>query len=76
MLNLVRFGPLETGRKMDRRVTEATEKLFGDKDTAERWLKQPNPALGDTSPEQYMKDSKTVQEVLDLIGRLEHGISS
>lgn len=49
---------------------DAAVSLFeGDLEAAEKWLSQPLPALGGLTPIQA-----PLEEVLDLIGRLEHGV--
>lgn len=48
--------------------------LFGDPDTARRWLKTPQRALGSVSPLDFADTEPGAQEVEDLMGRLEHGV--
>jgi putative toxin-antitoxin system antitoxin component (TIGR02293 family) len=54
-----------------------TEDLFeGDKEKAARWFMTEKRALGGAAPIDYADTEIGVQEVEDLIGRLEHGIFS
>jgi putative toxin-antitoxin system antitoxin component (TIGR02293 family) len=51
-------------------VLKAAVAMFeGDEDAAEKWLKQPLPALDGKSPAE-----SSLMDVMDLIGRLEHGV--
>ena len=40
------------------------------------WLASPNPAFGGESPMEWARTPVGLQDVIDLIGRLEHGIPS
>lgn len=46
----------------------------GDADAARRWLKHPAPALDGETPLQRCDTATGAQQVIDLLGRLEHGI--
>ena len=51
--------------------------LFGgDLEKAKHWLCTPKVALGGESPLDYSRVDVGAQEVVDLIGRIEHGIPS
>ncbi|MCY1538575.1 putative toxin-antitoxin system antitoxin component [compost metagenome] len=55
---------------IEKALWDAAVELFeGEQVAAEHWLYQPLPALGGRTPLQA-----PLQEVLDLIGRLEHGV--
>ncbi len=57
------------------RVFNAALAYFkGDRDHAVDWLKHPNPALAGETPLQRADTATGAEDVLDLIGRLEHGI--
>ena len=57
------------------RVSNAALAYFeGDRDHALDWLKHPNPALGGETPLQRADTATGAEDVIDLIGRLEHGI--
>lgn len=59
------------------RVLEAAVELFeGDKAQAVTWLRQPVKGLGNRRPVEMIGTSVETQAVLDLIGRLEHGVFS
>lgn len=51
--------------------------LFGgDLGRARRWLSTPKVALGGETPLDYSRVDVGAQEVVDLIGRIEHGVPS
>jgi len=51
--------------------------LFGgDLGKARHWLSTPKVALGGESPLEYSRVDVGAQEVVDLIGRIEHGVPS
>jgi putative toxin-antitoxin system antitoxin component (TIGR02293 family) len=51
--------------------------LFGgDLPRARRWLSTPKVALGGETPLDYSRVDVGAQEVVDLIGRIEHGVPS
>ncbi|OCQ54544.1 hypothetical protein Ppb6_00211 [Photorhabdus australis subsp. thailandensis] len=59
------------------RVTDAVVALFeGDKEKAVNWMGKPVRGLGGETPESMINSESGALEVLDLIGRLEHGIFS
>lgn len=59
------------------RVYGRTLGLFGgDLAKARHWLSTPKVALGGESPLDYSSVDVGAQEVVDLIGRIEHGIPS
>ncbi|HSH83852.1 MAG TPA: MbcA/ParS/Xre antitoxin family protein [Guyparkeria sp.] len=56
--------------------TRATE-VLGDQAAAERWLTTPKPALAGQIPlDLAQQGEEGEREVLDLLGRLEHGVFS
>jgi len=52
------------------------EEVFGDMETFQNWLNQPNTALGGLKPLETMDTTIGVQLVMDILGRLEHGVYS
>ena len=46
----------------------------GDSDAATRWMKQPARAFTGETPLQHSDTATGAQEVIELLGRLEHGI--
>ena len=57
------------------RVFNAAFAYFeGDRAHAVDWLKHPNPALDGETPLQRADTATGAEDVIDLIGRLEHGI--
>jgi putative toxin-antitoxin system antitoxin component (TIGR02293 family) len=71
-----RFRPEESDRLL--RVSTVFERavgLFdGDRPAATQWLRTPQPALGGQPPLEFARTEVGAGEVLDLIGRLEHGV--
>lgn len=56
-------------------VSSAVLDLFhGDEKAAAHWLSTPCRALGNISPIDSIALTGDVQDVLDVIGRLEHGV--
>lgn len=62
-------GPQEEDSVVWRAVTELFE---GDQAAAERWLHREAKGLGGKCPIDVMQEDP--KQVLDLIGRLEHGV--
>ena len=58
----------------DEVIAAAVELFEGDRKAATGWLNQPLRALGYKTPALYMDSPERIQEVLDIIGRLEHGV--
>lgn len=59
------------------RVYAGALSLFGgDLGKAQHWLSTPKVALGGESPLDYSRVEVGSQEVLDLVGRIEHGVPS
>jgi putative toxin-antitoxin system antitoxin component (TIGR02293 family) len=58
-------------------VFERTVELFeGDREQARQWLMSPARGLGGVTPLEHLETEAGAREVLDLIGRLEHGVFS
>jgi putative toxin-antitoxin system antitoxin component (TIGR02293 family) len=56
-------------------IYEAAIELFeGDRDAARRWLTSPVCGLGNARPVDFADNEPGASEVLDLIGRLNHGV--
>ena len=58
------------------RVAVQAEEVLGSTQTAERWLKEPLPALGTETPLELLDTDEGVQMVSDILGRIEHGVFS
>jgi putative toxin-antitoxin system antitoxin component (TIGR02293 family) len=50
------------------------ELFEGDRQAAIVWLNRPLRALGHKVPAVYMDSPERIQEVREIIGRLEHGV--
>ena len=48
--------------------------VLGDNDRARQWLKTPKRALAGVTPLEYADTEPGAEEVLNLLGRLEHGV--
>ena len=58
-------------------VFQTALQLFeGDRNAARRWFQEPATALRGKSPFEHLDTEAGAGEVLDLIGRLEHGVIS
>lgn len=54
-----------------------TLELFdGDQNAATKWLNEELPILGNKSPLECAKSAEGIEEVLMLIGRIQHGVFS
>ena len=58
------------------RVAAMTEDVLGSAQAAERWLKEPIPALGGVTPLSLLDTDEGAQKVTDILGRIEHGVYS
>ena len=50
--------------------------VFGDLDSAKRWLGAPQFGLGGAVPLDYARSEVGAREVENLLGRIEHGVYS
>lgn len=57
-------------------IARAVELFEGDKAQAQKWLNEPNRALGWKVPADLMASETGAREVMKLIARMEHGICS
>ncbi len=73
-----RLNPDESDRvlRIARVYANALGLFGGDLDKARRWLSTPKVALGGETPLDYAQVEVGAREVLDLIGRIEHGVPS
>ncbi len=58
------------------RTYQRAVEVFESEDTAHRWLKTSLPVLGDKTPLQAVSNRFGAELVLDLLGRIEHGVYS
>ena len=57
-------------------LSKAIDLFEGDTASAQQWVKQPVKGLGEKSPFEMLTTTAGTEAVLDLIGRLEHGVLS
>ena len=57
-------------------IDRAVELFEGDKEAAQKWLNEPNRALGWKVPAELMASETGAYEIMKLITRLEHGVYS
>ena len=50
--------------------------VFGDRMRADEWMHEPNPALKNEVPVRCIQTEKGRHEVLNILGRIEHGVIS
>lgn len=50
--------------------------VFGDSESAQRWMQQPNPALANRTPLRALQSEDGRVEVLNILGRIEYGVIS
>lgn len=48
--------------------------VFGGREKAMRWLESPNHALGNKRPIDLLADPKGMEQVLDVLTRIERGV--
>lgn len=58
------------------RLRDRAVDVFEDENRANQWLKAPLRALDDQSPLKYAESELGAQEVMNLLGRIEHGVFS
>lgn len=56
-------------------ITRGTE-IFGNREVFQQWVRQSNKALGNYTPLDIMDTAIGIQLVIDILGRLEHGVYS
>jgi putative toxin-antitoxin system antitoxin component (TIGR02293 family) len=50
--------------------------VFGDSERALKWLSEANPALDNQAPIHALQSDAGRNEVLNILGRIEHGVIS
>jgi putative toxin-antitoxin system antitoxin component (TIGR02293 family) len=65
---------LEGEDKAQAAIIHRAKEVIGDQSDAMRWLGTPVRALNFATPISLLHDSKGREEVLSVLGRLEHGI--
>lgn len=58
------------------RVAARAEEVLGDRPAALRWIRKPNRALGGASPIELLDTDLGLDAVLNVLGRIEHGVFS
>lgn len=58
------------------RLRDRAVEVFEDDGQANRWLKTALPSLAGHSPLEYAESELGAQEVMNLLGRIEHGVYS
>jgi len=58
------------------RIGGLAEEVLGNPARAGRWLREPNPALGDTPPLRWLDTDVGAKEVEQLLSRIAHGVYS
>ncbi len=58
------------------RVVARAEEVLGDAEAARGWLQARNRALGGTPPIEFLDTDIGADAVLDILGRIEHGVFS
>jgi putative toxin-antitoxin system antitoxin component (TIGR02293 family) len=58
------------------RIGGLAEEVLGSPARAGRWLREPNPALGDTPPLRWLDTDLGAQEVEHVLSRIAHGVHS
>ena len=50
--------------------------VFEDKSRFNEWMRQPNKALGGKSPLSLIDSDAGIKDILDVLGRIKHGVYS
>ena len=58
------------------KILAFAESVLGDKKKARRWLNTPNRALGNVTPLSMLETEAGADEVTNVLGRIEYGLSS
>ncbi|WP_053076129.1 antitoxin Xre/MbcA/ParS toxin-binding domain-containing protein [Marinobacter psychrophilus] len=67
--------PDKTLGELQADLVAASQQLFeGDLGAADAWLNRPLRAIGYERPVDCMESAESVRKMLDVIGRLEHGV--
>lgn len=62
-------------RKARTQAIEAANELFrGDKSAADRWLNSPARSFNGKTPAEVLKTEEGAQQVIDLVGKIMHGV--
>jgi len=71
-----RLTPTESDRvyRLAKLAALASELFEGDRMASNHWLKSPNKGLGGETPLDYAETNPGYDEVVQLIGQLEHGV--
>jgi putative toxin-antitoxin system antitoxin component (TIGR02293 family) len=56
------------------RTLARAEQVLGDKEAALAWLRTANRSLASTAPEDLLDTDIGAQSVMDVLGRIEHGV--
>jgi len=59
-----------------RRIVERASEILGGQEEALRWLNAPNRALGGQPPTVLLETDHGLQQVEEILGRIEHGVYS
>ena len=62
-------------RRLEALEAQALE-VFSNKDKATRWMREPNPALGDNRPIDLVATNDGYETVMDVLVRIESGTYS
>jgi putative toxin-antitoxin system antitoxin component (TIGR02293 family) len=55
-------------------IVARTMEVFGDRIKALRWLRTPLPSLGDATPQEMLERDGGIEQVEEVLGRIEHGV--
>ena len=58
------------------KLLKRSEKVLGDHDLAVQWIETPKRALNEQKPIDLATTDACLNEVLHLLGRIEHGVFS
>lgn len=63
-------------RKVKSAVLVRAREVFGESERALQWMRESNPALNGETPIRAIRTEDGQREVLDILGRIQHGVIS
>ena len=58
------------------KIVDRAIEVFNNESVAKSWLRTPNPYLGDLIPLNMLESAEGIEEVLDMLGRIDYGVYS
>ena len=62
--------------KLEAEILPQALEVFGDSKRADEWMREPNPALNNEIPVKSIQTKEGRRAVLNILGRIHHGVIS